>query len=209
MSKILNIIGYGGHSKVVIDVAKTSNYINFNFYVDDDVVVDIVDKASNNRNIFKIDSYESITNDTIIAIGNNLIRKKLSHSLNFSDFIILIHPSAIISDNVYIDFGTIIMAGVIIQPGTKIGKHCIINTGSCIDHDVIIHDFVHIAPNCSIAGGVIIEEGTFLGIGSVVINYISIGSWDIIGAGSVVIKNLISNITAVGNPAKIIKYHSI
>ena len=207
MNKALNIIGYGGHSKVVIDVAKSNNYINFNCYVDDDY--EIFDSTSNNHKISKIDNYESITNDTIIAIGSNITRKKLSLSLNFSKFITLIHPSAIISDNVFIDLGTIIMAGVVIQPGTKIGKHCIINTGSCIDHDVIIHDYVHVAPNCSIAGGVIIEEGTFLGIGSVIINYITIGSWDIIGAGSVVIKNLISNITAVGNPAKIIKYHSI
>ena len=99
------------------------------------------------------------------------------------------------------------MAGVIIQPGTKIGKHCIINTGACIDHDVVIQDFVHIAPRCSIAGGVEIGEGTFLGIGTIVINNITIGSWSIIGAGSVVVKDLISNITAVGNPAHIIKYH--
>ena len=131
----------------------------------------------------------------------------ISIELSFSNFIILKHPSAIIGNDVQIGIGTVIMAGVIIQPGTKIGKHCIINTGAYIDHDVVIQDFVHIAPRCSIAGGVEIGEGTFLGIGTIVINNIKIGSWSIIGAGSVVVKELISNITAVGNPAHIIKYH--
>lgn len=203
MSNSLNIIGYGGHSKVVQDVAKLNNYKKLVFYVNS---VDSNQHTNNDLVIYNY-NYDSIIDDTLIAIGNNLIRKRLSHNLIFSKFIILIHPTAIIGKDVIIGSGTVIMAGVVIQPGSKIGKHCIINTSSCIDHDVLIHDFVHIAPNCSIAGNVVIDEGTFLGIGSTVINNISIGSWSIIGAGSVVIKNLKSKITAVGNPAKIIKNH--
>ena len=203
MNKTIDIIGFGGHSKVILDVAKFNNYNVFNFHHENKKL----DKTSKEYNILNTIIIENITNDTIIAIGNNHVRQKLSIELSFSNFIILKHPSAIIGNDVQIDIGTVIMAGVIIQPGTKIGKHCIINTGACIDHDVVIQDFVHIAPRCSIAGGVEIGEGTFLGIGTIVKNNINIGSWSIIGAGSVVVKDLISNITAVGNPAHIIKYH--
>lgn len=203
MNKTIDIIGFGGHSKVILDLAKFNNYNVFNFHDENKKL----DKTSKEYNILNTIIIENITNDTIIAIGNNHVRQKLSIELSFSNFIILKHPSAIIGNDVQIGIGTVIMAGVIIQPGTKIGKHCIINTGACIDHDVVIQDFVHIAPRCSIAGGVEIGEGTFLGIGTIVINNIKIGSWSIIGAGSVVVKDLISNITAVGNPAHIIKYH--
>jgi len=203
MNKIIDIIGYGGHSKVILDLAKFNEYNFFNFHDENNKI----DNSSKESKIFNSIIVQNITNDTIIAIGSNHVRQNLSTELIFSKFITLIHPSAIIGNDVKIDIGTVIMAGVIIQPGTKIGKHCIINTGACIDHDVVIHDFVHIAPCSSIAGGVVIGEGTFLGIGAIVINNINIGSWSIIGAGSVVIKDLISNITAVGNPAHIIRHH--
>ena len=164
MNKTIDIIGFGGHSKVILDLAKFNNYNVFNFHDENKKL----DKTSKEYNILNTIIIENITNDTIIAIGNNHVRQKLSIELSFSNFIILKHPSAIIGNDVQIGIGTVIMAGVIIQPGTKIGKHCIINTGACIDHDVVIQDFVHIAPRCSIAGGVEIGEGTFLGIGTIV-----------------------------------------
>jgi len=201
MNKSLDIIGYGGHSKVILDLAKHHNYSLFKFHVNN-----YIEEGDIKDNVYIGLRYEDLKNDTLIAIGNNATRKKISIDLNFCRFVSLIHPTAIIAENVKIGYGSVIMAGAIIQSGSKIGHHCIINTGACVDHDVVISDYVHIAPNCSIAGSVFIDEGTFIGIGSTVINNISIGSWSTIGAGSVIIQNLISNITAVGNPAKIIKY---
>ena len=100
------------------------------------------------------------------------------------------------------------MAGVIIQPGVKIGRHCIVNTGSCIDHDCIIDDFAHIAPKCGLAGGVSIGEGSFIGIGSSIVPNRAIGKWSIVGAGSVVIKDIPGYSTSYGIPAKPIMFHN-
>ena len=97
------------------------------------------------------------------------------------------------------------MAGAIVQPGAKIGRHCIINTGACVDHDCIIEDFVHIGPNSALAGGVTVGEGTFVGIGSSVVPYVTIGKWSTIGAGSAVITDIPDNCMAAGVPALIKK----
>ena len=67
---------------------------------------------------------------------------------------VLIHPSAIIGEQVEMADGTVIMAGVIINSCTKIGRGCIINTASTIDHDNIIEDYVHISPGVHLAGNV-------------------------------------------------------
>lgn len=200
----MNILGVGGHAKVVIDAAlKSRNKISAVY--DDDV--------STHNSFFcghkvrgNIDS--KILGPSFIAIGNNKIRFELSNRIPNAKWETIIHPSAIIADDVKIGEGSVIMAGVILQPGTSIGKHCIINTGSCIDHDCTISDFVHIAPNCGIAGGVSIGVGAFVGIGSSVVQYISIGEWTTIGAGSAVINNIQSYCTAVGVPAKPIKFHN-
>ena len=62
------------------------------------------------------------------------------------------------------------MAGSVVNPCTKIGKGCIINTGSTIDHDCVIEDYVHISPGVNVAGLVSVGALTWLGIGSVVNN---------------------------------------
>jgi acetyltransferase-like isoleucine patch superfamily enzyme len=51
-----------------------------------------------------------------------------------------------------------------------------------------------------------VGEGTHIGAGAVVIPSIRIGKWCTIGAGTVVIRDIPDYATAVGNPARIIKF---
>lgn len=200
----MNIFGVGGHAKVVIDAALKSK-IKITAVYDDDSTT-----HGSNFSGFKVQGsiHKPHSGNAIIAIGNNLVRHNISKKALNAKWQTIIHPNTIIAEDVEIGEGSVIMAGVIIQPGTKIGKHCIVNTGACIDHDCNIGDFVHIAPNCGIAGGVSIGEGALIGIGSSVVQYISIGVWTIIGAGSSVVNDIPSNCTAVGVPAKPIKYNN-
>ena len=140
----------------------------------------------------------------IIGIGSNAIREKVAQNIKHS-FSKVIHPSAKIDKTVEISEGTVVFHDAIIQVDSKIGKHCIINTGSSIDHDGCIGDFVHIAPQVTICGSVTVGDNTLIGANSTVIPNLSIGQNCVIGAGSVVVNDLPDNVVAVGNPAKIIK----
>jgi serine acetyltransferase len=51
-----------------------------------------------------------------------------------------------------------------------------------------------------------VGECTFIGTGASIINQITIGDNTVIGAGAVVIRDIPSDVTAVGVPAKIVKY---
>jgi sugar O-acyltransferase (sialic acid O-acetyltransferase NeuD family) len=99
------------------------------------------------------------------------------------------------------------MAGVSINSGVNVGKHSIINTNSCIDHDCVLNDFVHVSPNAALAGSVTVGEGTHIGISACVIQGIKIGTWATIGAGAVVVDDVPDYAVVVGNPARIIKYN--
>ena len=57
----------------------------------------------------------------------------------------------------------------------------------------------------NLGGNVRIGKGSWIGIGSSIIQGIKIGEEVLLGAGSVVIKDLPDTVKAVGNPAKIIK----
>lgn len=193
------LYGASGHCKVLIDILNLQE-ISIELIVDDNPsIVSLV-------GIPVVLSKEFSKQDNlIIAIGDNLIRKKISKKNNVN-YIILTHPKANISPFATIEKGTVIMVGAIINSSSSIGSHCIINTRALIEHDCTIGDFVHIAPKATLAGNVTVGEGTQIGIGAIVIQGIKIGKWCIIGAGAIIIKDVPDYAVVVGNPGRIIKY---
>lgn len=144
----------------------------------------------------------------VIAIANYAIKKKILATINTSiKPATLIHPQALLGSRVIIGEGTIVCAGTIITEDVVIGNHVIINLCCTIGHDSEIESFCSVMPSVNISGEVRIGEGVFIGTGVKIINLVDIGDFSIIGAGAVVSKSLPSNCTAVGVPAKPIKYH--
>lgn len=198
------IIGAGGHSKVIADIIEKSGDEIVGFLDDNKELGTTVIKNYriigdlNNRFTMAVTKKDV---EFIIAIGDNRKREEISHSPNLK-FYTAIHPSAQIGLDVEIQEGTVVMANACINSSAKIGKHCIINTGSIIEHDNIIEDCVHISPNATLGGTVKICENTHVGIGSIVKNNITICQNCIIGAGAVVVKDILEEGTYVGVPAK-------
>lgn len=141
-----------------------------------------------------------------IAIGTGEIRENISNKIKNHEFPVLIHPSVIISRFVNIGEGTIICAGSIITTNIEIENHVIINLDCTIGHDVNLKNYTTILPSVNVSGNVVIDERTMVGTGSAIIQGIKIGKDSIIGAGSIVVKEIPSSCTAVGNPAKPIKF---
>lgn len=188
----LYIYGNGGHAKVVADIARANGYDNL-IFLDDNSDMKF------NSNLPK--------HPIIIAIGNALIRQKLQNLVLSSGFelITLIHPTAVISSDVTIGNGSVVMPGAIINAKSTIGNGVIINSGAIIEHECTIGDFAHICPGVAIAGGSLVGERSWIGIGSSVIQNITIKPDITIGAGSVVVKDILEGSLAYGNPCRVVK----
>lgn len=195
------IYGASGHAKVIIEIAEVNNIVIDGVFDDNEKLDKIFDYIVSKANQFN--KY-----DLVVAIGDNIVRKKIVNQFASSKFCTLIHPKSTVSERSIIEEGTVVMAGSTINTNVKIGKHCILNTNSSIDHDVVLADFVHVAPNAALAGNVNIGEGTSVGIGSCIIQNTKVGKWCTIGAGAVVVKDIPDYAVVVGNPGKIIKYNS-
>lgn len=143
----------------------------------------------------------------VIAIGDNRTRKALLEKVEDAGlpFLVLVHPSAVVSKYARIEKGTVLCGRVFVGPGSYIGKNSIINTAASVDHDCQIEDHVHIGPGANLAGGVMVGEGTMIGTGANVIPGVRIGRYSKVGAGSTVIHDLPDYGTAVGVPARLIK----
>lgn len=146
----------------------------------------------------------------ICAVGSSRTRqniianiKKLNPATHFAT---LIDPSVEISDSVTIGEGTIICAHTIVTVNISIGKHVIINLDCTVGHDSVLNDFVTLYPSVNVSGITNIGDCAELGTGTQIIQGMTIGSHSIVGAGAVVVKNIPDNCTAIGCPAKPIKF---
>ena len=84
----------------------------------------------------------------IVAIGDNRDRWKTAAWMDENGFELAVatHPSAQLSRGVEVGLGTVIMAGVTINSGARIGRNVILNTQASVDHDCTVADGAHIAP---------------------------------------------------------------
>src|SRR5438309_1950695 len=117
---MIYLYGAGGHAKVIIDILETCGKTVAGIFDDDPL-----------KTIWGFSSlqfpgpFNFLTDELIISIGNNSIRKSISKIE--AKYLTAIHPTAIISHYASVAEGSVIMAGALINADTVIGKHCIVN----------------------------------------------------------------------------------
>lgn len=200
------IIGYSGHSFVVLDAARQMG-LDVEYYCERNQVsfnpFEINYLGDEGNESFDWDSADKF----ILGIGDNRIRQKVADLILSKKKTILnvIHPSSVISNYATFGTGNFIAANVTINALAKITNNCILNTGCIVEHECAIESGAHIAPGTVLAGNVTVGENSFIGANSVVKQGVKIGSGVTVGAGSVVIKDISDNEIWVGNPAKKLK----
>ncbi len=145
----------------------------------------------------------------VIAVGNSAVRKSVFEKLSANpaiSFPNIIADDVMISDYVKMGKGCIICSSNIITVNIEIGDFFISNLDCTICHDSVIGNFVTLNPSVNISGNVTLGDCTNIGVGSNIIQGKCIGEGTVIGAGAVVVTDLPANCTAVGVPAKPIKF---
>jgi len=148
----------------------------------------------------------------ITAIGDNTGRQHVTGRIealygNRMKAWTLVHPAAWTAEDVVIGEGTLLAPGVVVTSRVRIGRHCILNVKASVSHDCVVGDYVSINPGVTICGHCRIGAGAFLGAGATVIDRIEIGAGAIIGGGAVVVKDIPPRVTAIGVPARVVKWH--
>jgi len=207
------IVGAGGFGKEVLstlhDCNKKKKRYNMIGFIDDNKSLEgkLIDDVPILGGISWLSKKAARDVRAVVTIGDGKIRQRVVKKLkeNHVNFITIIHPSVALSKFVEIGEGTIIQAGSIVMPDTKIGNHVHINMDCSVAHDCTLEDFVTLTPGVHINGNNIIKTGAYLGTGTTTKDMLTIGRWSIIGAGTVLIKNVQEYSMYVGVPGRLKK----
>jgi acetyltransferase EpsM len=193
----MKIYGASGHGGVILDSVLSSNG-SVECFIDDALKSEFLGLDVH------LPDFLRGKDEIIIAIGNNAIRRKVVNKLKDVVFVNAVHADSMVSPHTRLGDGIAVMAGVVVNQGSSIGNHVILNTNCSIDHDCIIEDFVHVSPGATLCGGIKVGEATQIGAGATILPNLKIGKNVVIGAGALVTKDVLSETTVAGVPARLV-----
>ncbi len=206
----LIVYGASGHGKVVADAATAAGWEVLGFADDD--------PGARSRKLLGLEVLaigaeelrryiDKRPTGIAMGIGDNAARKRVFERLRALGFEMatIVHPSAVVAPSARFGSGTVVFGGVVVNADTVLDEDVIINTGATVDHDNAIGAHAHVSPGAHLGGIVCIGEGTHVGIGTTVRNNLTVGCWSLIGAGSVVVKDIPDRVVAFGCPARVVR----
>lgn len=202
------LIGGGGHCKSVIDAIDAGGVYEI------DGILDIKENVGKNLLGYTItgtdDDIESLAaagRSFIITLGqikSSRLREKTYARLQAcgANIATVVAPTAYVSKHALLGAGTVVLHHATVNAGAVIGQNNIINTGSNVEHDVHTGNHCHIATHAVVNGDCKLGNGIFIGSNSTLAQGTRITDHVVIGAGTVVYKNILEEGTYAGNPAK-------
>jgi len=208
MGRPVLIIGAGGHARVLIAalIASRREIVGI-LHPDPAMIGQRVNGVKIIGDDDAIRDYDSGTIELVNGIGSvSSPEKRREIFVRFKDmgysFARVIHPTAIIAEDVQSGEGAQIMAGTVVQTGCVISDNSIVNTGAILDHDCTVGAHSHIAPGAVLSGAVTVGDMAHIGTSATVIQGIRIGPHAVVGAGSVVIDHIALGARVAGVPAR-------
>ena len=81
------------------------------------------------------------------------------------------------------------MHRVVVNAGARVGRNCILNTGSLIEHDTEIGDHTHISTAAVLNGNAVIGSGSFVGSNATIIQGVKLPEQYFFKAGSLIVSD--------------------
>ena len=212
MSASLVIIGCGGFGREVFGIVMAVNAAGGDWTVEG-----FVDDGPSPHDLKAVTALGSVVLGTIddlagrrqpvhavVAIGAPSARRHITSKLASADvsYPALVHPDATIGADITLGPGSLVAAGARLSTAISLGRHVHVDQNATVGHDTLIGDFVRLNPQACISGSVTIGEEALIGASATVLQGLRVGAGAIVGAGAVVVRDVESDRTVKGVPAR-------
>ncbi len=207
----LDILGAGGHAKVVVDALLTLGWTADRIRVRDDRR-ELEGSLLQGCRVWCPVLPSEPPRERLVhaAVGSAMLRLRWLHGtgLAHKQWHTIIHPHASVARSSSVGPGCFVAARAVIGPDATLGESCIINHGAVVDHDCRVGAFCHVAPGAVLGGAVHLGVGVLVGAGAVILPGTCVGEHAVVGAGAVVAKDVSAGATVTGIPAIARSEHS-
>lgn len=153
-----------------------------------------------------VSGFEPGVND-LFACGIGTVSIKMSACKPLIErgarFLTVVHPSVTLGPRVKLGEGVVLCPNVTLTCDIEVGEMAMINCLSSAGHDVRIGAWSTVSAHCDLMGFVELGQRVFMGSGARIIPGKKVGSDAVVGAGSVVIRNVEDGLKVFGNPARV------
>ena len=186
--------------KITIDLDRIEDYMKFVNPIDNTQLTESEGKSKirDETLLFEFNHAKPYTRE-YWRILDELFYNQLGEGTIISNQLTVVAPQNVkIGKNVYVMNGVLLMAsgGILVEDYALIAAHAKIISN---DHDPYFRPIITCQP-------VIIKEGAWIGAGAAIMKGVTVGKYAIVGANSVVTKDVPDYAVVVGVPAKVIKY---
>ncbi|MGS4343984.1 hypothetical protein ACKUSY_00025 [Myroides odoratus] len=142
--------------------------------------------------------------NTVYKIDGQIDRKNLFESLNIplERLATFVHPLAYVAPNVTLSPGCVVMPGATISSNTTFGICCRIMSGAFIGHDNVIGEHCFFAANSCLASDCVVGDWVYFGFNSTTKGRLKFNMFSVVGAASMVTKDVDPFSIVIGNPAR-------
>jgi sugar O-acyltransferase (sialic acid O-acetyltransferase NeuD family) len=209
----LVVLGAGGFAREVLDLVAAVNASRKRYEVIGLVAADDPDpellREHGQRLLGDDVVLAAIVARYVIAIGAPDVRRRLdrmatAHGL---EAVTLVHPDATVGATVRLGPGAVVAAGARLADNVTVGRHTHINLNATVGHDCVLGDYVTVNPLAAVSGACVLAHDVTVGTGAAIVQQRHVGAGSIVAAGAALLHELEPGMTAIGNPARPLRWH--
>jgi len=204
------IVGYGGLARELLDSLASADFRLGTYEFSGFVALDPADSHPQSRRADKEVFLESeflarpSCNYFVPAVADPSRRNIIANDYEAQGLepLTFIHPSAQVSSDASIGTGSIVGIGSYLGPGSVLGPYSLADRYSLIGHDAKVDDFSTIHAGANLSGFSQVASLSVIGAAACLLPQVRVGRNSVVGAGSVVTKDVPDCVTVMGNPAR-------